>query len=45
MTKTLCRPCMEKLKLTKTVKLIPSRARKETCAECGRRRYCNEYIT
>lgn len=39
----LCVPCAIKLGETKSVKQTQHRRDKLTCAECGRRRYGNEY--
>lgn len=43
MKKELCVPCAIKLAETKDVKLAAHHRDKITCAECGRRRYGNEY--
>lgn len=43
-TVTLCRPCAEKLKAGgKKLTEIPAVGLKDTCGECGRRRYCRPY--
>ncbi len=39
----LCKPCAEALKAEKTVKLIPSASKKDTCVQCNRRRFCQTY--
>ena len=43
MKKELCVPCKIQLEATKDVILTARRKEKITCAECGRRRYGNEY--
>lgn len=40
---TLCRPCAEKLGTAYELTKIITSAEKDTCAECGRRRYTNKY--
>lgn len=39
----LCRPCAEKLGQAYELTKIISGSEKDTCAECGRRRYTNKY--
>lgn len=40
---TLCRPCAEKLGQAYEPTKIVTCSAKDTCAECGRRRYTNKY--
>lgn len=42
--KWLCRPCKEGLGEIKKITPAGYNTKKETCAECGRRRYCSPYI-
>lgn len=39
----LCRACAEKLGEVYSLTKILTSAQKDTCAECGRRRYTNKY--
>lgn len=39
----LCRSCAEKLGEVYSLTKILTSAQKDTCAECGRRRYTNKY--
>lgn len=39
----LCRPCAEKEKEIKTLKKVSVASRKDTCQNCGRRRFCLLY--
>lgn len=43
MKKEMCVPCAIRLAGTKDVRMTANRKGKITCAECGRRRYGNEY--
>lgn len=43
MKKEMCVPCAIRLAATKDVRMTAHRKGKITCAECGRRRYGNEY--
>ena len=43
MKKELCVPCAIKLAATKDVRKTAYRKEKITCAECGRRKYGDEY--
>ena len=38
-----CVPCAEKLRQVRTVEDMKMGTKKETCAECGKRRYCRVY--
>lgn len=40
---TLCRPCAEKLGQVYELTKIITGSKKDTCAECQRRRYTNKY--
>ena len=43
MKRTLCKPCAVNLECAFTVKKIPGLSVKDTCQECGKRRFCNDY--
>lgn len=40
---TLCRPCAERLGEAYSLTKIITFPEKDTCEECGRRRYTNKY--
>ena len=40
---TLCRPCAERLGEAYSLTKIITCSEKDTCEECGRRRYTNKY--
>lgn len=40
---TLCTPCAKRMEDGYTVKKIPGATRKDTCTECGKRRFCLDW--
>lgn len=40
---TLCIPCAEQLKLGYSVYRIMARSRRDTCSQCGKRRFCYDF--
>ncbi len=43
MKRILCKPCSENLKVAFTVTQLHGRTTKDTCEECGKRRFCAGY--
>lgn len=43
MKRSLCKPCACNLEVAFKVKKIPGISVKDTCQECGKRRFCSNY--